>query len=262
MSIRLINGKSEKELIGIDNNSIDLVITSPPYDNLRQYNNTIGLWNENTWKQVICGLFKVLKPGGVVIWIVGDATINGTETGTSFRQALFAKKIGFNLHDTMLYIKRNPIPLTHNRYEQAFEYIFVWSKNKPKTFNPIREKCIFAGKNKKITMNSAKVEESAIRNRNEGLVIKDTKIHKNLWEYALHGDRNSGSHPAPFPLELAKDQIISWSNKGDTVLDPFMGSGTTGSACLELDRNFIGIELVPEYYNIAQKRLLINESNQ
>ena len=112
---------------------VDLTVTSPPYDNLRLYSGEM-LWNEDVWKSIIKELYRVTKQGGVVVWIVGDATVKGSESGTSFRQALFFKEIGFNLHDTMIYRKVNPIPLTHNRYEQAFEYMFVFSKGKPNTF--------------------------------------------------------------------------------------------------------------------------------
>ena len=86
---------------------IDLTVTSPPYDNLRAYSGY-----SFDFEAVAKELYRVTKQGGVVIWVVGDATIKGSETGTSFRQALFFKEIGFNLHDTMIYAKNSYVPLS------------------------------------------------------------------------------------------------------------------------------------------------------
>jgi len=120
------------------NDFINLVVTSPSYDQLRKYSGDNKLdWEEHVWKPIIQELFRVIRLGGIVVWVVGDSVINGSESGTSFKQALYFKDVGFNLYDTMIYQKENPVPLTHNRYEQAFEYMFVFSKGKPKTFNPI-----------------------------------------------------------------------------------------------------------------------------
>lgn len=234
----------------LDDNCIDLTVTSPPYDNLRTYNGYScdfeGLAKE---------LFRVTKDGGVVVWVVGDATINGSETGTSFRQALYFKDIGFNLHDTMIYFKQNPIPLTHNRYEQSFEYMFILSKVKPKAFNPILVKCASSG-NYKNRRKSGRVAEAAMRDRNENTLTKETKIKNNVFVYEIGSFKNeTGTHPAPFPEKLAEDHIISWSNRGDIVLDPFMGSGTTAKMALKNERNFIGFELSQEYCDIAEKRI-------
>ena len=144
---------------GIPDGSVDLTVTAPPYDNLRTYNGFA--WD---FEGVAKELFRVTKHGGVVVWVVGDQTIKGNETGTLFRQALFFKDCGFNLHDTMIWKKTNPIPLTHNRFEQSFEYMFVFSKGSPKTFNPIKIPCATKGqiRNRK---NSNKEEGSAVRNK-------------------------------------------------------------------------------------------------
>ena len=248
----IIQGDCLEEMDKLKDNSIDLTVTSPPYDNLRTYNGNNDLWNENVWKSIIKALFRITKEGGVVVWVVGDATIRGSETGTSFKQALYAKDCGFNLHDTMIYAKTNPIPLTHNRYEQGFEYMFIWSKGRPKTFNPI--KTPVKTPNKKYKWKS-KEKGSAKRERNQITFSKKQKIKLNIFEYPLVGSRETGVHPAPFPGKLAHDHIISWSNKGDTVLDPMMGSGTTGKMAKQLNRKFIGIELDPEYFKIAKDRI-------
>lgn len=234
----------------LPNECIDLTVTSPPYDNLRKYKGF-------TWdfESVAKELYRVTKEGGVVVWVVGDATINGSETGTSFKQALYFKEIGFCLHDTMIFAKRNPIPLTHNRYEQYFEYMFIFSKNKPKTFHPIMIECKTSGSYTH-RRNTGRVEEAATRNRDEVTVTKTMKQKGNIWEYVVGGRKGeTGDHPAPFPEQLAQDHIISWSNEGDLVLDPFMGSGTTAKMALLNNRKFIGFEISEEYCKIANERI-------
>lgn len=233
--------------------SVDLTVTSPPYDNLRDYNGNNELWNENVWKNIIEKLYKVTKQGGVVVWVVGDATVNGSETGTSFKQALYFKEVGFNLHDTMIYKKKRVVPLTHKRYEQCFEYMFVFSKGKPKTFNPIMVDCIYAG-------TETWGKPSFHKTNSSGLVsvdkkkINDKKQKENIWEI-LNAKDKVFKHPAPFPEVLANDHVLSWSNEEDIILDIFMGSGTTGVACKNLNRKFIGIELDEGYFNIAKERI-------
>ena len=243
----------------IPDGSIDLTVTSPPYDNLRTYNGNIEQWSFEKFQGIAKELYRVTKQGGVVVWVVGDATMNGSESGTSFKQALYFMSIGFNLHDTMIYRKLNPIPLTHNRYEQAFEYMFILSKGKPNTFNPIKIPCKTAGTVYNIKRPKA-ISEASKRDRDEIMTTNNTKYKDNIFEYCVGKKQGTQTHPAPFPEDLANDHIISWSNEGDVVLDPFMGSGTTGKMALLNNRNFIGIELDEEYFEIAKKR--IEEANQ
>jgi len=230
--------------------SIDLTVTSPPYDNLRTYNGY-----SFDFEGVAKELHRVTKDGGVIVWIVGDATINGSETGTSFKQALYFKEIGFNLHDTMIFKKSNPIPqIYRKRYNNEFEYMFVFSKGLVKTHNPIMISCLHAGQkmgNSKYK-NFSKKEQIRTKLANP---IKDKKIKSNIWEYAVGQNKESKEHPAPFPIQLAYDHVISWSNEGDTVLDCFLGSGTTGKVAKQLNRRFIGIEISPEYLEIAKNRI-------
>lgn len=234
----------------LDYDSIDLTVTSPPYDNLRNYKGF--KWN---FEEVAKQLYRITKIGGVVVWVVGDSTKNGSESCTSFKQALYFRKIGFNLHDTMIYKKVNPIPLNHNRYEQCFEYMFIFSKLKIKTFNPLLEQCKTTGVLRNYR-NPGRVKESAVRNRDELIITKETKYKNNIWEYVVGGKKEEGmNHPAVFPEQLAQDHILSWSNEGDLILDPFMGSGTTAKMAKLNNRNYIGFEISPEYCDIAEKRL-------
>ena len=232
-------------------NYIDLVITSPPYDNLRQYKGYIF-----EYQDVIKELFRVAKEGGVVVWVVSDATINGSETGTSFKQALFFKECGFNLHDTMIYHKHSP-PLTHNRYEQHFEYMFVFSKGKPKTFNPILEKKVWEDNRKEKVFRREKDGSMDIGSVNKG----DSKIKGNVWKYNIGGghvtsDKIAYRHPAIFPEQLCADHIFSWSNEGDLIYDCFGGSGTTAKMSHLMNRNWILSEISKEYADISEKRIL------
>ena len=231
----------------MEDNSIDLTVTSPPYDNLRTYNGF-----EFDWHKTIEELYRVTKEGGVVVWVVGDATIKGSETGTSFKQALWAMECGFNLHDTMIYSKNNYPPLTHNRYEQSFEYMFVFSKGSPKTFNAIRVKTKHEGKIPSGSFyHTNKQEKPTPANTNTR--VNKTKIKPNIFSYTV-GGRKDG-HPAPFPEQLAHDHIVSWSNEGDMVYDPFLGSGTTAKLAKQLKRKYIGSEISKEYCDIAEERL-------
>jgi len=251
--IKLIHGDCLEVFLmnHIPDGSVDMVMTSPPYDNLRTYNDSL-IWNEEIWQAVIRQLWRVTKQGGVVVWVVGDATIKGSETGTSFKQALWAMDCGFNLHDTMVYQKNNYVPLTHNRYEQSFEYMFILSKGRPTNFNAIRIKTKHEGR-----IPSGSFYHKNTQNKptpaNNNKSVNKTKISPNIFTYTVGGKKDG--HPAPFPEQLAHDHIISWSNEGDTVLDPFMGSGTTGVACVNLNRDFVGIEKNQEYFKIAEARI-------
>ena len=241
----------------MDESLFDLCVTSPPYDNLRSYKGNLQ-WNEDVWEEVLELLYKVIKPGGVVVWVVGDATIKGSETGTSFRQALFAKEIGFRLHDTMIYSKKNYIPLTHNRYEQKFEYMFVFSKGKPKTFNPKIKKNLYVGQPKKSRAFCQDGEKLSKANNDDD--VKKESILPNIWEYKVGFNHSSKDkiafrHRAIFPEKLALDHILSWSNPGDLVLDPFCGSGTTGKMAIRHKRRFVGIDTEQEYLDISKERM-------
>ena len=245
------NIKGMRELI--PDNTIDLTVTSPPYDDLREYE---GEWDFN-FKELAQELYRATKKGGVVVWVVGDQTINGSETGNSFRQALYFKEIGFNLHDTMIYAKENYLPLNDKRYEPQFEYMFVFTIGQPKTFNPIKIESKYGGiQCGKFTQRNKKGELPDY----EILKVKDKKTKPNIWHYQVgymksSKDKIAYEHPATFPEKLAKDHIKSWSNEGDVVLDPFMGSGTTAKMAEILDRKWIGFEISQKYVNLAYKRV-------
>ena len=242
---------------------VDLTVTSPPYDDIYDYNGTL-IWNNDVFKEVAKRLYEITNDGGIVVWVVNDQMKNGSETGTSFKQALYFMEIGFKLHDTMIYAKNNPVPNARTRYQQSFEYMFVFSKGKPKTTNILKEprsnkwndkRCF----RKEKRFNRDKDGQFSVK-RDFHFDINEEVPRRNIWYYSvgLNGstkDKNAFKHPAIFPEKLAQDHILSWTNEGDTVFDPFMGSGTTGKMAIANKRNFIGIEKVEEYYQIAVERI-------
>ena len=223
---------------------VDLVVTSPPYDDLREY----GGYVFNFYKTAFL-LRNLLVTGGVIVWVVGDATINGSETGTSARQKLFFKAIGLNIHDTMIYEKENymPVQLAGNRYANSFEYMFVFSKNKPKTVNLIKTRT-------RTRTRGTVYNKDGSKTKMKGSVNK-LKIIPNIWSYCVGVYGNNKVHPAIFPRALAQDHILSWSNERDLVLDPMCGSGTTCKMAEKLNRRWIGIEIEEKYCEIAAKRI-------
>lgn len=257
--MKLYNGDCLELMKDIPGGSIDLTVTSPPYDNIRTYNGNIDQWNFEKFKAIAEELYRITADGGIVVWVVGDATIKGSETGTSFKQALWFKECGFNLHDTMIYAKSGSYAHDprNKRYKQVFEYMFVFSKGTPKTYNEIKDKPV-KNAGKKISGTKGRTKDGVMRKQN-AVILQDFQARYNIWTYGTGGgsatNKIAFKHPAIFPEKLAKDHIISWSNSGDIVLDPFMGSGTTGVACVNTGRDFIGIELDADYFKIANERI-------
>ena len=229
--------------------SIDLTVTSPPYDSLRKYGGC-----DFDLEGIAAELYRITKPGGVVVWVVNDATENGSETGTSFRHALAIKEAGFRLHDTMIFAKNNPMPRSDRRYYQAFEYMFVFSKGTPKTFNALTEPCKYAGYPTSPTAWDKDGQLQHVRRR----IIKDEKKRSNIFYYTVGNNNRSAkntAHPAVFPEQLAADHITTWSNEGDIVLDIFGGSGTTAKMAALSGRRFIHFDISSDYCAHAAARV-------
>lgn len=248
-SMKLLQGDCTELIQQIPDNSIDLCVTSPPYDDLRTYNKPPNL----DWHKLLRELYRVTKEGGVVVWIVADQTKNGSESGTSFKQALYAKECGFRLHDTMIWDKMSP-NTNPNRYIGGFEYMFVFSKSAPKTANLI---CDRKNKNGGMLIHGkTRQRDGTLHPKSQikyGARIKEWGARTNIWHLQPGG--NKTGHPATFLVQLVCDHILTWSNVGDTVLDPLMGSGTTCVAAIGTGRDFIGIELDEHYFEIAKKRI-------
>ncbi|MCU4733447.1 site-specific DNA-methyltransferase [Bacillus cereus] len=235
---------------------VDLTVTSPPYDDLRTYNG-YSFDFENIAKE----LYRVTKQGGIVVWIVGDRTSNGSETGTSFKQALYFKEIGFNLHDTMIYEKDSISFPDSNRYYQIFEYMFIFSKGKPKTTNLISDRANKWADGKKRIMGRERQSDGTLLGRRKGNLLKPYGVRFNIWRVATGKNKSTKddvayNHPAIFPEKIANDHIVSWSNEGDIVMDPFMGSGTVAKMAILNNRNYLGFEISEQYCNeIIKPRL-------
>ena len=248
----------------MDEESVDLVVTSPPYDDLRTYNDS-SKWSMDIFYSVAAQLERVLKPGGVIMWNVNDATINGSESGTSFRQALHFKDVcGLRLHDTMIYEKTGIAFASGSksvRYSQAFEYCFILSKGRPKTVNIIMDKPNkWAGSTSWGKARSRGKDGELIIRENKTNPIKEFGARNNIWRIKNCGgfgqtNKNSYKHPATMPEELARGHIQTWSNEGDVVVDPFMGSGTTAQISIEENRQFIGFEIDPTYHKMCEDRV-------
>lgn len=250
---KIYNENCLETMAKMPDNFIDLTVTSPPYDNLRDYKGY-----SFAFEDIAKELFRITKQGGVVVWVVNDATIEGNETGTSFKQALYFQQIGFNLHDTMIFRKTNPIPqIYRKRYNNEFEFMFVFSKGTVKTHNPLMVDCLHAGLelNGTTYKNFSKNEQTREKLAKP---VKDKKIKGNIWEYVVgkkQEDQEAKGHPAPFPCELVRDHIISWSNESDLVYDCFMGSGTTAKMAILNNRKYIGSEISEDYCKIIENRI-------
>lgn len=239
----------------MDTDFIDLVVTSPPYDGLRTYNGY-----SFDFESIAKELYRVMKPGGVIVWVVGDAIENGSETLTSFRQALYFKECGFNIHDTMLYKKTGMRFPEKKRCAQIFEYMFVISKGVPAKVHIIHDRPNRWAGYTNWGNNSMRLKDGTIKKAKDCKRYKKYGARTNIWEYS-NGfgfgtkDKDSYEHPAMFPEQLVEDHIITWTDEGDLVYDPFMGAGTTAKMAILTNRNYIGSEISDAYVRGALKRI-------
>lgn len=247
----IYKGDCAELLKQVESNSIDLVITSPPYDDLRTYGGDNFGWCFNKFKEIVPELYRVMKDGGVVVWVVNDKTVEGSKTLSSFKQALEFKENGFLVNDVMIWRKTNVMPMFKRcRYTDCFEYMFIFSKGAPKTFNPLMVECKYGGK----TYNStAKVMGGESGRRELNYEVNREKMRENIWDIAVA--QNKTNHPAVFPAAIAADHIESWSNEGDVVLDIFAGSGTTLMEAKRMRRDYIGFEISDEFYELCKRRV-------
>lgn len=257
MTDTIVHSDSCDALKKIPNNFVHLTVTSPPYDDLRDYKGYN--FNDSSLSTIIKELYRVTADGGIVVWVIGDATIKGGETGSSFRQALLFMDIGFKLHDTMIYEKNtSPFPARRNgnRYTQIFEYMFVFCKGKIKTANLICDKPNKWAGHTNWGKNTNRGKDGKLKETTDIKPVPDYSPRNNIWKYNVgkgfnSSDKESHQHPAIFPEQLAEDHILSWSNEGDIILDPFCGSGTTCKMAKKNNRHYIGIDISKEYCDLA-----------
>lgn len=255
---QIFEARSDELLQVFPAECIDLVVTSPPYDDLRDYAGNIA-WNFEVFQKIARELYRVMKKGGVVVWVVGDKTVKGGKSLTSFKQALYFQEIGFDMYDVIIYEKAGSGPPHPNRYFNAFEYMFVLSKGKPKTVNILRDKANKWGGKTTYGTVTRREKDGSLTNKGKK-TIREYGARTNIWRYAngkgfSTKDRIAYEHPAIFPEKLAADHIASWSAPGDLVLDPFGGSGTTAKMAQLMGREWVLIEAVGEYCQIAKARM-------
>lgn len=248
---KILCGDSSEILKTFDENTVDLIITSPPYDSLRKYNGVGNTWNHEKFKSIANELYRVLKDGGVLVWNVFDKVEKGSRTGTSLKQCLYFQEIGFNINDYMIWRKTNPMPQVRQpRYTSNFEFMFVLSKGSPKTFNPLMRECKCSGLKYDSTCKNMGGENGRTH---KTFNVNKEMVDYSIWDIAVA--QNKTKHPAVFPYEMVYKHVLSWSNEGDLVLDPFIGSGTTALACIDTKRNYVGIEMDESYYGIINTRI-------
>lgn len=242
----------------LPDNCIDLTVTSPPYDDLRDYENKL-VWDYKTFRKVARELYRITKKGGIVVWVIGDKTDKGNKSLTSFKHALYFQEVGFNIYDVIIYEKAGSGPPHPNRYFNAFEYMFVMSKGKPKTVNLLKDKKNSCAGMSTFGNITRREKDGSLTNKGKKL-INEYGVRTNIWRYNngkgfSSKDKIAYEHPATFPEKLVEDHIKSWSNPGDIVFDPFGGSGTTAKVSIELDRQWIYVEKVAKYCDVAKRRL-------
>jgi DNA modification methylase len=252
----------------MDAQSVDLIVTSPPYDNLREYNGSSS-WNFDVFKEVAEGIVRVLKPGGVVAWNVGDAVIQNMHgkksgpslSGTSFKQCVHFMELGLNFHDNLIYEKhaaRFASGVNSLRYTGIYEYVFVLSKGRPNTIHLIADRPN-KGAGKVFKRDGGRgTDGERIKGDGRTGVIHDFGVRHNIWRYVTsfgsgQTNKKAYKHPAIMPSPLVSDLIKSYSNEGDLVLDPFMGSGTTAREAHALGRQHIGFEIDPTYHALCEE---------
>lgn len=255
---KIINSDCIKLMKKLPDNCVDLTVTSPPYDDLRDYENKL-VWDYNTFRKVARELYRITKKGGVVVWVIGDKTEKGNKSLTSFKHALYFQEIGFNIYDVIIYEKSGSGPPHPKRYFNSFEYMFIMSKGKPKTVNLLKDKKNSCGGMTTFAEITRREKDGTLTNKGKK-TINEYGIRTNIWKYNngkgfSSKDKIAYEHPATFPEKLVEDHIISWSNPGDIVFDPFGGSGTTAKVSIELNRNWIYVEKVEKYCLIAEKRI-------
>lgn len=239
--------------------SPQLVVTSPPYDHIRNYGG-----HGFDFEGIADALVAVLPVGGVLVWVVADGVIDGSKSGTSFRQALGFMGRGLRLHDTMIYEKAYPTNPTPQRYGQVAEFMFVFSNGKPAVANLIKDRPNTEPGRFRLTKHpTGRAQDGTHAGRYVagGYTRDQYGRRNNIWRYKVGYHHQAPDflaaheHPAIYPYALARDHILTWTNPGDLVLDPMMGSGTTLRAAKDVGRRYVGVDIHEPYCELAKRRL-------
>lgn len=268
MHWKLINGRAQDVLPGGYAGQVALIVTSPPYDGMREYGGYSGAFD---FPAVADACVACLMPGGVLVWVVGDQIVDGGESGTAFSQALHFRSLGLRIHQTLIFQRWTVNGMCADRYHREHEYMFVLTKNgRPRVANMIADRRSAQPEKpvvKKLGMGrtgDVKLGADNLTRHRLGVTGEFTR-RGSVWQYSVGGTgnmvgkheplRDVFAHPAIFPYALAADQVRSWSNPGDLVLDPMAGSGTTLRAAVDLGREAVGVEVNPEYCELIRERM-------
>ena len=234
--------------------SIDLMITSPPYDGIRKYNG-FNYDLHATGKEI----YRVLKDGGIAVMVIQDQTKNFGKTLTSFKMIIdWCDNIGFKLFETVIYKKHGGEGAWWTkRFRVDHEYMPIFLKGeRPQYFNKEHLKIPSKHGGKTMTGCATRLTNGKTL-KSKKVTINLMKCRGTLWNYTTCGDgsRLKHQHPATFPNKIPFDFIECFCPKKGVVIDPFIGSGTTALAAIELERNYIGFDISKEYCDLAKKRI-------
>lgn len=252
---RVVQGDCLSVLPEVLASSVALTVFSPPYDAIRDYNKDWQL----DYHRLGIELLRVTEVGGVAAVVIGDGTRNFAKSLTTFRWAVdWVDRVGWKLFECCIYSRHgNPGAWWSQRFRVDHEYILIFFKgDRPRCFN--KEPLMVPSKH------AGKVFSGTDRLTNGGFkkitpkAVNEKKCRGTVWNYSTsnsEGNRLKLEHPATFPDQLADDLIACFSQRGDLVLDPMVGSGTTVVSAAKQGRRFLGIDINEEYVGIASQRL-------
>jgi hypothetical protein len=257
----ILLGDALEILSRIPAGSIPLTLFSPPYDGIRDYGKNWSL----DYKTLGRLLFGATCDGGVCAVVIGDGTKDFAKSLTTFRWAVdWVDNTGWRLFECCIYSRHgNPGAWWTQRFRVDHEYILIFFKGDrlrcfDKTALMIPSKHagkVYSGTDRLTNGGFKKIEPKA---------VNDLKCRGTIWGYATsnsEGNRTKLEHPATFPDRLADDLIHCFSKPGDLVFDPMCGSGTTCVMAAKAKRDYLGIEINPEYHSIAMKRIQAEVTN-
>jgi site-specific DNA-methyltransferase (adenine-specific) len=261
---KIYGGDSLDLLRKLPDNSVDLVITSPPYSTLKVYIDNPGILADDyvNWFIPYCKeIERVIKPTGSFILNINDKVEKGFRHPYVFDLiSQLHKQTGLKMFERLFWNKMKGLP-NRSRFGDRVEYLFWFAKEKDFKFNIDEMRTEYSEKSIQRMKKPLKKRFARTEDNQKSNEYKDWKpnplgaLPTTLVNISSESKRIADNHVAVYPVELVKYFVKGSTDVGDIVLDPFMGTGTTGVACKELNRNWIGFELQSEYIDIANQRI-------